>query len=136
MAFVKVNEDYVNMMVNYLESAVEAQKSSLELWKANRAMMWAGKDVYANRQNQSIISDSGKIPDVVKSPCRFATREEIQALYNQSLIQTEIYQMFLDAIDNGDFLMVDDDPDDRGYPGYQLFKKDRPSIDVLQGVRV
>jgi hypothetical protein len=68
----------------------------------------------------------------VKAPCRFATREEIVELVESTEIQLSIYKMFLEAIDNGDFLMVDDDHDKNGLPGYQLFRKKCPTIDVLK----
>jgi len=132
MAFARVDENYVNAMITYLEAAIAANESALEVWKANRAMLWLGKDVYVNRRKQTIIAEKDEIPEIVKAPCRFATREEIEPLYLDAQIQMEIYKMFLDAIDNGDFLMVDDDPDERGYPGYQLFRKDNPSVDVLK----
>jgi len=134
MSFVKADPEFIDMQIEYLKASIVAKESSLKVWNANKALQMLGLDVYVNRQRESIISEADVVPDIVKAPCRFVRREEIEALCIETKIQFEIYQMFLKAIDNGDFLMVDDDPDEKGYPGYQLFKKDCPIVDVLKPI--
>jgi len=132
MSFVKAGPEFIDRKIDHLKASIAAKESSLKVWNANRALQMLGREVYVNRRHESIISEADVVPDIVKVPCRFVRREEIEALYLETKIHLEIYQMFLNAIDNGDFLMVDDDPDEKGYPGYQLLKKGYPAIDVLK----
>lgn len=134
MSFVRVGPEFISRKIEQIKASIEVKKSSLKIWNANQALQLLGQDIYVNRQQESITSEAGVVPDIVKSPCRFVRCEEIEALYTETKIQLEIYQMFLNAIDNGDFLMVDDDPDEKGYPGYQLFKKGYPAIDMLKAM--
>jgi len=132
MAFVKVNKEFIIRKIDQLKAHIEVKKSQLKIWNANHSLHILGMDVYVNRQGESLTSEKGKIPAEVHCPSRFVLREEIADLYVDATIQTEIYKMFLDAIDNGDFLMVDDDPNEKGMPGYQLFLKDCPTVDALR----
>lgn len=131
MAFVKVGSEFIELKIKQLESHLEVDKASLIVWKANRVLHLMGKDIYVNRQQKSITSDLGVIPIEVKAPCRFVERKEIESLKNDAEIQVAIYTEFLSAIDNGDFLMTDDDPDEHGDAGFQLFKKENPTVNVL-----
>ena len=134
MAFVKVGSKFIDRKIDQIKSSISVKESALKVWNANKALHLFGQDVYVNRQQDSITSEAGVVPDIVNAPCRFVRREEIEALFLETKIQLDLYQMFLNAIDNGDFLMVDDDPDEKGYPGYQLFKKDCPIVDVLKAI--
>lgn len=134
MSFVKVGPEFISRKIDHIKASIEVKESSLKIWNANQALQLLGRDVYVNRQQESITSEAGAVPDIVKAPCRFVRREEIADLYVEASIQLSIYKMFLESIDNGDFLMVDDDPDEKGYPGYQLFKKNCPIVDVLKAI--
>ncbi len=134
MAFVKVGPEFIEKKIDLLKAIIAAKESALEVWNANRALQMLGRDVYVNRRHESIVSEAGVVPDIVKAPCRFVKREEIEALYLETKTILDIYQMFISAIDNGDFLMVDDDPDEKGHPGYQLFKKGYPAVDMLKNI--
>jgi hypothetical protein len=131
MAFVKVGPDFIENKIAQLNSQIKSTTLNLEIWKANLALYHVGQDVYVNRQQESIVSERGVLPIEVKAPCRFVKREEIEAMIQLAEITLAIYKQFLEAIDNGDFLMTDDDPDTVGNPGYQLFKKDCPTVNVL-----
>jgi hypothetical protein len=132
MAFVKIRSDYVNAKIEQLKQQIKIVESSLKIWNANQALQMMGMEIYVNRQGNSLAVNKGEIPNEAKIPCRFTTREEIELLLTKNEANLEVYKMFLTAIDKGDFLMVDDDPDENGEPGYQLFLKSNPTVDVLQ----
>ncbi len=135
MAFVKASPECVKAKVSHLKAEIAVKEADLKIWNINAVMQEQfDHDVYINRQEESLVSPRDVIPECVKSPCRFATREEIESLLETAQIQVSIYEMFLAAIDNGDFLMVDDDPDKFGCPGFQLFRKEAPTIDVLKAL--
>jgi hypothetical protein len=134
MSFVKVGSEFIDRKIDQIKSSISVKESTLKIWNANKALHLLGHDVYVNRQQESITSETGVVPDEVRCPCRFVKREEIADLYVEASIQLSIYKMFLEAIDNGDFLMVDDDQNEKGRPGYQLFKKECPIVDALKAI--
>jgi len=132
MAFVKIGPDFMNNKIAQLNSQIKSATLQTKIWQANLALYELGKDIYVNRQHESITSERDVLPIEVKAPCRFVNKEEIEAAVKQAEITLAIYKQFLEAIDNSDFLMTDDDPDKTGSPGYQLFKKSYPTVNVLQ----